>query len=269
MEGYRFTAGSTPLLVGMPHAGTILPEDIAASMTPAALVQMDTGWHVDRLYDFAHGLGASTLASMYSRYVIDMNRSPEGRNLFSGKDNTGLCPVQRFDYEPLYRHGMVPSQDDIEARLDVYWHPYHERLASELARLRDLHGVAVLFDAHTIRSETARFFKGPVPDLNLKSGGGTCASPDLVRRLQRIFASVEDYSHVVDGEYKGGYIVRHYGAPDNGIHALQLELCQFTYMDETTFTYVSEKAERIREILKALLSEILIWVEENRRSAKS
>jgi N-formylglutamate deformylase len=265
MQVYKFTPGTTPLIVGMPHAGSILPDEIAAAMTPAALAQMDIAWHVNRLYDFAPALGAAVLASRYSRYVIDMNRSPDGLNLFAGKGNTGLCPVERFDHEPLYRDDMTPDEAEVEARLNRYWRPYHDRLGNELKRLRERHGVAVLFDAHTIRSEVGRFFTGEVPQLNLKSGGGKCAAPDLVRRLAAICASADDYTHVVDGKYKGGYIVRHYGDPANGVHSLQLELVQATHMDESSFEYQPEKAEGIRRFLRPLLEEILSWTADRRQ----
>ncbi|MSO92818.1 MAG: N-formylglutamate deformylase [Rhodospirillales bacterium] len=259
MDAFTFTPGTTPLIVGMPHAGFGLPDSIAATMTPEALLQMDSGWHEERLYDFARGLGAAAIASTYSRYVIDLNRSPDNENRFAGKGNTGLCPVERFDYAPLYRDGLAPDSAEIERRLALYWRPYHDRLAEELQSLKSRFGVAVLFDAHTIRSEVGRLFAGRVPDLNLKSGGGTKGSPELVQRLAAICAGDPRYTWVVDGQYKGGYIVHHYGDPANGIHSLQLEAVQATFMDETTLAYVPEKAEDIRRILKALLGEIIEW----------
>lgn len=259
MDKFKFSPGTTPLIVGLPHAGMAMTDAITAAMTPDAHSQMDSGWHEERLYDFARDLGAATIASTYSRYVIDLNRSPDNENRFGAKGNTGLCPVERFDYAPLYKDGRTPDAQEIERRLDLYWRPYHDRLAAELKALKARHGVAVLFDAHTIRSAVGRLFKGRIPDINLKSGGGTKASPDLVRRLSAICASDPKYTWVVDGQYKGGYIVHHYGDPENGMHSLQLEVVQDTFMDETTFAYLPEKAEGIRRILKALLHEIIGW----------
>ena len=47
-------------------------------MTEAALRLTDTDWYVRRLYDFASLAGATVVAATYSRYLIDLNRPPEG-----------------------------------------------------------------------------------------------------------------------------------------------------------------------------------------------
>src|SRR6266446_5039299 len=76
MDIYAFTPGTTPLLVSMPHCGTWLPPALRPRLTDAAQALPDTDWHVDRLYDFAAGLGAGILRATHSRYVIDLNRPP-------------------------------------------------------------------------------------------------------------------------------------------------------------------------------------------------
>ena len=105
MRIYEFTQGSTPLLVSMPHDGTAIPEDVAARMTDRARATPDTDWHVARLYDFAGELGASILRPHYSRYVIDLNRPPDGTPLYPGASNTELCPTRCFDETPIYLDG--------------------------------------------------------------------------------------------------------------------------------------------------------------------
>jgi len=266
MEPYRFTAGSGPLLVSMPHVGTFVPPEIAARMTAAARALPDTDWHVDRLYDFLGELGASAIAATQSRYVIDLNRAPDGRPLYPGASNTELCPTTTFDDEAVYRDGQGPDEDEAAARRAAVWRPYHARLEAELAAIRQRHGVALLWDAHSIRSRVPRFFEGRLPDLNFGTGGGITADPSLVDALAEVAAGNRAYSHVVDGRFKGGYITRNYGDPAGGVQAVQLELSQITYMDEAPpYGFREDLAAGIRPLLRALLEAALEWAEEARQ----
>lgn len=260
METFRYGPGSTPLLVSIPHCGTHVPDDIAARLTPAARALPDTDWHVDRLYDFAAGLGAGVLAATHSRYVIDLNRPPDDRPLYPGADSTGLCPTTTFADEPIYANGDNPRNDEVARRIETYWRPYHDRIGDVLTELRARHGVALLFEAHSIRSEVPRFFEGRLPDLNLGTAGGGSSDPGLVRRLVSLCDGAHDYSHVLNGRFKGGYITRAHGRPEDGVHAIQLELSQATYMiEDPPFTYLPERAGRVRPLLRSLLTEMLDW----------
>lgn len=260
MDVYDFREGSTPLLVSMPHVGTQIPPALQARMTAAALAVPDTDWHVDRLYDFLDELGASVIRARYSRFVIDLNRDPSGQPLYPGASNTELCPTALFDDTPIYKPGAAPDAAEIEERLNTYWRPYHERLAAALAALKARHGRALLFDAHSIRSRVPRFFEGRLPDVNLGTGGGTSAAPALAQRALAAAQGWPAYTAVLDGRFKGGYITRHYGRPGEGVHAVQLELSQFTYMDEDPpFAFREERAAEIRPLLRAVLEAILTW----------
>src|SRR5665213_886995 len=148
---FRLYPGTRPLLVSMPHVGTFVPAQLASRLTGDALKFPDTDWHLERLYDFAGALGASVLVATHSRYVIDLNRPPDDRNLYPGQDTTGLCPIDTFDRLPLYRAGGV-DDDEIRARRAAVYDPYHAALRAELDRMRALHGSVVLWDAHSIRS---------------------------------------------------------------------------------------------------------------------
>jgi N-formylglutamate amidohydrolase len=260
MDIYAFTPGATPLLVSMPHCGTHLPPDLRSRLTAAAQVLPDTDWHVDRLYDFAAGLGSGILRATHSRYVIDLNRPPDDRPLYPGASNTELVPTTLFDEGPVYRPGAAPGAAEIAERLARYWRPYHERLTAELAALRGRFGVALLFDAHSIRSVVPRFFAGRLPDLNLGTGDGRSAAADLTASLVEAVSETEAYSAILNGRFKGGYITRTYGKPAEGIHAVQLELSQATYMDEDPpYAFRDDKAAAIRPILRHLLQAMLDW----------
>ena len=180
---FRFRAGTRPLLISMPHVGTHLPPALAARLSAEARELADTDWHLERLYDFADELGASLLVATHSRYVIDLNRPPDGASLYPGQSVTGLCPVDSFDDRPLYAAGDEPGAAEIDARRDALWHPYHRQLADELARLKQTHGVVALWDAHSIRSVLPRFFTGKLPDLNLGTADGASCDPRLAQQL--------------------------------------------------------------------------------------
>ncbi|NIR29877.1 MAG: N-formylglutamate deformylase [Gammaproteobacteria bacterium] len=262
MEVYHYHEGSTPLLVSMPHSGTAIPEAIARTMTESALRVPDTDWHVERLYDFAPGLGAGVLQAIHSRYVIDLNRPPDDATLYPGQSNTGLCPTTAFDFSPLYREGCAPTEEEIARRLEIYWRPYHERLREALARIRERHGIAVLYEAHTIRSQVPRFFEGTLPDLNLGTDDGKSCVSELERALREILVNIHAFTHVVNGRFKGGYTTRAYGDPRRDVHAVQLELSQSTYMDEDyPFTYRQRRAARVRPVLRHLLEATLEWAQ--------
>lgn len=253
MEVYRLHPGRTPLLVSIPHAGTFVPPDLAARMTAAALPLPDTDWHVDRLYDFAAEMGATVLVATHARYVVDVNRSPDGSRLYPGVTETGVCPAATFDGEPIWLAQQAPATAEIARRIEQYWRPYHDCLRRELEVLRDRHGAAVLWDAHSIRSRVPRLFDGELPVLNFGTNSGRSCSPELARRLFSHSLPVPGMSAVLDGRFKGGYITRTYGNPAANIQAVQLELAQRCYMDEETREYLPEQADGIRELLGGLL----------------
>ena len=260
MELFKFSPGTTPLLVSMPHCGTHVPDAIAGRFTPVAHSLTDTDWHVDRIYDFAADLGAGVLAATHSRYVIDLNRPADDQPLYPGAAGTGLCPATTFAGEPLYQAGAGPDEAEKARRLETYWRPYHERLAAELARLKAEHGVALLYEAHSIRSEVPRLFDGRLPDLNLGSADGASLDAGLASRLEAVCAAADGFTWVHNGRFKGGYTTRAYGDPANGVHAVQMEQSQITYMvEEPPFDYLAEHAELVRPTLRALLAEMLDW----------
>ena len=255
METYTLHRGTAPLFVSLPHDGTAVPDEIAARMTDSARRVPDTDWHVSRLYAFARELGASIIAPKFSRYVVDLNRPPDDVSLYPGQNTTGLCPIVQFSGEPVYLPGQEPSPDEIAQRVDKYWRPYHDALAAEIARIKAAHGRVVLWEGHSIRAVVPFLFDGRLPDFNLGTANGASCSADLQRRLAGVLEAQSDYSFVVNGRFKGGYITRHYGDPENGVDAVQLELAQLNYMDEESFAYDEAKASRVQMPIRALLEK--------------
>lgn len=257
MEMVTLHRGAAPLLVSLPHDGTKLPEDIASRMTLAAQRVPDTDWHVSRLYAFARELGASMIVPKYSRYVVDLNRPSDDVSLYPGQNTTGLCPIVQFSGEPIYLPGREPTPDEIAQRVETFWRPYHAALAAEIARIKAAHGRVVLWEGHSIRSVVPFLFAGRLPDFNLGTANGESCTPELQRRLTEVLEAQRDYSYVVNGRFKGGYITRHYGNPAHGVDAVQLELAQCNYMDEDSFAYDEARAAPTQAVIELLLETCL------------
>ncbi|MEO6688792.1 MAG: N-formylglutamate deformylase [Dokdonella sp.] len=253
MDTYSLHRGTAPLLISLPHDGTVLPEEMAARMTPHARQVPDTDWHVSRLYAFARELGASMIVPIFSRYVIDLNRPSDNASLYPGQNTTGLCPIVQFSGEPVYQAGAEPRSDEIAARIETYWKPYHAALAGEIARLRRAHARVVLWEGHSIRSVVPFLFDGRLPDFNLGTANGESCSAVLQKKLVGVLDAQRDYTHVANGRFKGGYITRNYGRPDEGVDAVQLELTQLNYMDEDSFEFQPSRAAPTQAVIRRLL----------------
>lgn len=259
--------GDAPLIVSMPHTGTEIPPQTESNLVSPWLARKDADWHIDKLYDFAHG--ATLIRTAISRSVIDANRDPSGKSLYPGQATTELCPTTSFDGEPLYEEGRAPAAEDIAARRARYFDPYHAAIAAEIARLREKHRRVVLFDAHSIRSRIPRLFGGELPNFNIGTNNGATCDARLTEAIEAACAA-SDFSHVVNGRFKGGWTARHYGKPQSGIHAIQLELACRGYMDEPEepspqnwpTPYNEARATKMRAVLQRVLAACIAFARD-------
>ena len=264
--------GEAPLIVSFPHTGTDIPARIQAQLDSAWLGRKDADWWIHRLYDFARDLGATTVRTSISRTAIDVNRDPSGASLYPGQTTTELCPTTTFDGEALYRPGQEPDEGEIARRRATFFDPYHQALAGEIERLRARHGTIVLYDAHSIRSVVPRLFDGALPNFNIGTNGGVTCAPALAQAVEAVCDS-SGFSRVTNGRFKGGWTTRHYGRPENGIHAIQMELACRGYMDEPAEPgpsnwpppYDPERAATMRAALTRVLTACLDFARETAR----
>ena len=256
---FDFQAGDTPILISIPHDGRELAPGQAERMTEEGKALPDTDWHVRRLYEFASDLGANVLAARYSRYVVDLNRPADDAALYEGQVSTGLCPVQTFDGKPIY--SVRPDNGEQAQRIAAYWHPYHDKMQTELGRLVERHGHVILWDAHSIASEVPRLFDGELPAFNIGTNAGTSCHPSIESATWQA-AEASDYSAVLNGRFRGGYITRQYGNPGDGVHAIQLELAQKHYMDEGSFTWSGRKAAGLAAAIRSMIESALGSISE-------
>lgn len=255
--------GEAPLIVAFPHTGTDILDDLERHLSSSWLARKDADWWIDRLYDFAADLGATTIRTSISRTMIDVNRDPSGASLYPGQATTGLCPTTTFDDEPLYR-GPVPSAEEIAWRREHFFEPYHAAIEAEIARLRAIHPKVVVYDAHSIRSHVPRLFDGELPQFNIGTNGGTTCAPALTRAVEAACAATP-WSQVTDGRFRGGWTTRHYGRPEQGVHAIQMELACRGYIDEpATFDegrwptpYDETRAAPMRDAIAQILTACL------------
>jgi formiminoglutamase len=256
--------GDAPLIVSFPHTGVELPEDIADRFVSPWLATKDADWWVERLYDFAAGLGATTVRTRISRSAIDVNRDPSGASLYPGQATTELCPLTTFDGEPLYRDGQAPDEAEIARRLGAWFEPYHRALTEEIDRLKAAHGAIVLYEAHSIRSRIPRLFEGELPQFNIGTNSGASCAPALAEAVAAACAA-SPFSFVVNGRFKGGWTTRRYGRPETGVHAIQMELACRGYMAEPDAPapgawptpYHPLRAEPMRAALRQVLGACL------------
>jgi N-formylglutamate deformylase len=230
-EWLNVIRGDAPLVVSLPHTGTEIPSEYEHGLVSPWLARKDADWWIERLYDFASGLGATVIRTTISRTVIDVNRDPSGVSLYPGQATTELCPTTTFDGEPLYQPGTEPKTQEIAGRRARFFDPYHATLRAEIERLRSKHANVVVYECHSIRSVIPRLFDGTLPHFNIGTNGGTTCAPALSGAIEKICVG-SGFSHVVNGRFKGGYITRSLGTPDAGIHAVQMELACRGYMRE-------------------------------------
>lgn len=253
MHSFELHQGTKPLLLSLPHNGLEIPESILSKLKPFAHSAPDTDWFVDQLYAFAKELGASILKPRYSRYVIDLNRSPDDVSLYPGQNTTGLCPLKAFTGEAIYLDGQQPDHNEVVHRRTQYWQPYHSALHAELVRIKQQHGKVLLWEGHSIQPELPFLFEGKLPDLNLGTANGASFPDEFLSKFTDILSQQSRYTWVSNGRFKGGYITRHYAEPDARIYAFQLELSQSAYMDNSYKHFDAEKAAPVQDLIKQLM----------------
>lgn len=260
MSLIEITRGDCPLVLGLPHTGTDVPGDCLARLNDVGRAMADTDWHIDRLYaDLVPNV--TTVRTPIHRYVIDVNRDPSGESLYPGQNTTGLCPLTDFDAVPIYRDGQEPDAAEVDRRRLAYHAPYHAALEAELQRVKGIHGFALLYDCHSIRSEIPFLFDDTLPDFNIGTNLGTTCDLQIETSVLQSCKAAEGYSATLNGRFKGGWTTRHYGQPDRSQHAIQMELAQSTYLASETppWTYDTKRADRLRAHLKTILNTLSDW----------
>jgi N-formylglutamate deformylase len=261
MQPYKVispVSDQVPILLSIPHCGIDFPDELKSEYNQD-LIQApdDTDWFVHQLYDFAPAMGITMIHAVYSRWVIDLNRDPQSKPLYSdGRIITALCPTTTFFGESLYRDKRVEiGVEEVRRRVEKYYNPYHEKLQHLLDELKEKFGKVLLWECHSIRQSVPTIHNEKFPDLILGDADGTSASPGLIETaINNLERGGYKFSH--NYPFKGGYITRHFGRPSENQHALQLEMTKLNYMDDAEKKYDPARAGKMRTVLENTLSEL-------------
>lgn len=246
-----------PMILSVPHCGTRIPDELKSAYLPEKINFIDdTDWYVDRLYDFAQEMGITMITATYSRWVIDLNRNAQDVPLYDdGRVITALTPVSDFNGEPIYK-GEGPDASEIQRRVTRYYQPYYQKIEELLSDKRGLAKHVLFYDAHSIRQFVPGIRSEKFPDLILGDADQTSADDRLITVADAILKG-SNYSYQHNEPFKGGNLTRTFGRPDNGIHALQLEMSKTLYMDDSETHYHEARADLIRAVLRHLFDNLL------------
>ena len=258
MPPVEISHGKLPIVLAMPHTSCYVPDEILETFTDSAKKLTDTDWNIHQLYDELLP-NATIVRAMFHRYVIDANRSSEDSPLYAENSSTALCPLTTFEGDALYLPGCEPDKNEMRRRLEQYYFTYHNALKETLHRAHAKHGIAILFDCHSVRSTLPYLDSSNFADVNIGTNNGASCALTVQNTVLGICRRSLDYTVVLNGRFKGGFTTQQYGNPSEGIHAIQMELAQSTYMQESSpWTYDVEKAERIRIILAHALNALRV-----------
>jgi len=243
-----------PILVSVPHSGTFFPEDVLEKMNPEkARFPEDTDWFVNRLYSFCSEMGITMIVANYNRWVVDLNRNPQNAPLYKdGRVITNVVSVTDFNGETIYKEEYQPNDKEIQKRLERYFYPYHEKVEEILLNFRNEFGTALLFDVHSIKKNVPGIQNDDFPQFILGDNDEKSAHRELIQiAIEKLSNKGFDFSH--NHPFKGGFITRSFGNPQENIHALQLEMIKTNYMDDSEEHYDEVRAGKVQEVLKETL----------------
>lgn len=248
----RPTGKKTPIVLSVPHCGTSFPDEIIDHYDQELIkAPDDTDWFVHNLYEFLLNEGVTMIHARYSRWVIDLNRDPESKPLYDdGRIITALTPTTDFFGNPIYRSSdLEPDEKEVNRRVSKYYDPYYAKIRELLDETKQEFGKALLWDAHSIRHFVPTIRKEVFPDMILGNNDGKTASQEIIQAALNGLQSGEfKVNH--NTPFKGGYITRSFGDPQNNIHALQLEMNKILYMDDQELNYHPERASQVQSVLK-------------------
>jgi N-formylglutamate deformylase len=255
MNPVEVVQGSGPIILGLPHTGTYVPDAIFANLNERGQELSDTDWHIEKLYDQLLP-DVTTVRATFHRYVIDANRDPSGVSLYPGQNTTGLVPLTDFDGHNIW--SSPPDEAEIEYRKKAFHTPFHDALKAEMERVYSQHGVAIIYDCHSIRSRIPFLFEGRLPDFNIGTNNGFSCAAEIEAAVAQICLRSENYTAILNGRFKGGWNTRHYGQPDRNWHAIQMELAQSSYLtnEAAPWVYDEDKSTKLRVHLKEILTTL-------------
>lgn len=258
----EMTRGNLPIVLGIPHSGTDVPDDIADTLNETGLELAETDWHIDRLYS-GLGMDLSVVRTSVHRYALDVDHPPAGSEPFPWLNASGLFPLTDRMGAAIYRENAVPGRQEMAERIERFHVPYHAAISEELARLKAEHGVALLFDCHSIQSINPQDGILKCPDFNIWTNLSKSCSPSMEKSVYTRCKAAQNFETALSAGTNGGWSVLKHGKPERNTHAMRLELAQRSYMDEAPpWQWRPDKAERMRSVLYRVLNDLVELLHE-------
>jgi N-formylglutamate deformylase len=253
----------SPLLVEVPHAGLYVdPQSLATLIAPARSLVRDADLYVDELYREAPNEGATLLVAHISRYVCDLNRSEsdiDAATVEGGGSRAtphGLVWRTTTDDQPAL--GAPLPRTELTRRLQDFYRPYHGKLSEILQRKRARFGFAVLLCAHSMPSRGRAGHADPGrqrADVVPGTRGRTSTAEFAIETVEALVREL-GWTIAHDDPYKGGFSTGHYGRPENGVHAIQIELARRLYMDEVNLLKKQEDFRKTQAFCRRLVARL-------------
>lgn len=251
-----------------PHSGADYPDAfLAASLLDPLLLRSSEDAYVDALMGSAPDFGAPLIAARVPRACVDLNRSADdldpaliagaSRRFLNPRIAAGLGVIPRVVGEGRQiMRGKMPLEE-AERRIAAVWHPYHTRLRALIGEARAAFGAAILFDCHSMPHDalnTAPLIRGRRPEVVLGDRFGSACDRWLIEAADDIFTAA-GLAVGRNAPFAGGYITQTYGRPQQGVHALQIEIDRSLYMDETNVARLSSFDE-VASLMSGIVGDL-------------
>jgi N-formylglutamate amidohydrolase len=261
---------TVPLVFASPHSGQNYPtEFIASSRLDLLSLRSSEDAFMDEVFGSAVEHGAPLLRAKFARAYVDLNREsyeldpemfdgnlPDYVNTASARAAAGLGTIARIvSYgEEIYADKLKFSE--IKKRIDTCYKPYHSALQELVEETRRKFGFCLLIDCHSMPSNCSSSRNGQGPnDMVLGDCYGTACAPQIIESADH-FLSDMGLKVARNDPYAGGYTTRHYSAPEDSIHALQIEVNRALYMDEDRITR-GENLPHLVEKISQFIGELV------------
>jgi N-formylglutamate deformylase len=270
----RVVPGPSALVLDSPHSGTTYPEDFRHACDMRELRQAEDT-HVEKLYDFAPGMGITWIEALFPRSYLDANRNTTEvdptmlEDAWSGELETdpyaqnkvrlGKGLIWRITDSGTDLYDRKLSASEVERRIEACWRPYHDAVASAIDTAHQRHGYSIHLNCHSMPAVSAPYstdFPGLVhADFVIGDRDGTTADPRLSKKICEHLGS-RGYDVSYNHPYKGVELVRRYGNPASQRHSIQVEINRKLYMDEATLE-LTPQSEPLKATLRSLLAMLL------------
>lgn len=258
------------IVFASPHSGNIYPKAFRdSSLLTAAQLRRNEDMFIDKIMASAVKAGAPLICARFPRCYVDVNRAPDElpqhwsdrpiKETARTQAGIGVVPTHIGERSPIYRR--VPTQADAQARLAQLYHPYHAELSRLISEATSRFGQALLIDCHSMPGFAPMGSRRP--DIVLGDRFGRSCQPETLSTLRQILQD-EGFSVAVNYPYAGGYVTEHYGQPETGVEAVQIEINRDLYLNPVTLTpkrgydtLVSRMARTIDRIMEARAPEAL------------